>query len=452
MKNFKYTRIVLSLFTLSFLGCNDNLNLTPEDALVTEVAIKDPANIQKLLVGTYGLARSSSSYGGSIALASELLANDGDLYWNGTYIQPGEFDQKAMLADNSYVRDIWLNGYKINNQSNIILDNLSVVTNADDKARIEGEAKFLRGLVYFDLGRLFAKPYVAGAVNSQLGVPILLAPVLDPNKITYPKRNTLEEVYTQVIADLTAAYNLLPESNGIYANKYAAAALLARVYLDKGDYVNARTMANSVIDNSGASLTPSFAKAFNNSENSSEDIFDWQITSQDKSSNYFNTFWASVDFGGRSGNPDVDIETQHMDIYDDSNDERSLFFYEGVYVCTTKWKSQFANIPFIRLAEMYLIRAESNQRKNTSVGATPLEDITTLRDRSGASTLSSVDLNDILMERRRELSFEGFALFDAKRLGRSVGSIPYNSNRLVMPIPLREMDANPNLVQNEGYN
>lgn len=75
-----------------------------------------------------------------------------------------------------------------------------------------------------------------------------------------------------------------------------------------------------------------------------------------------------------------------------------------------------------------------------------------MRDRSGASALSSVDLDEILMERRRELSFEGFALFDAKRLGRSVGSISYNANRLVMPIPLRELDANPNLVQNDGYN
>ena len=55
------------------------------------------------------------------------------------------------------------------------------------------------------------------------------------------------------------------------------------------------------------------------------------------------------------------------------------------------------------------------------------------------------------MERKRELDFEGFSLFDAKRLGENVGSIPYNANRLVLPIPLREMDVNPNLTQNEGY-
>tara|TARA_R100000935_G_C2795036_1_gene147777 strand:- start:356 stop:520 length:165 start_codon:yes stop_codon:yes gene_type:complete len=54
------------------------------------------------------------------------------------------------------------------------------------------------------------------------------------------------------------------------------------------------------------------------------------------------------------------------------------------------------------------------------------------------------------MERQRELSFEGIALFDAKRLKRSVGDIPYNANRLELPVPLREIDANPNLEQNPG--
>ena len=55
------------------------------------------------------------------------------------------------------------------------------------------------------------------------------------------------------------------------------------------------------------------------------------------------------------------------------------------------------------------------------------------------------------MERKRELAFEGFTLFDAKRLGESIGSISYDADQLVMPIPLRETDANPNLEQNDGY-
>jgi hypothetical protein len=449
MKKYKYISIIISL--LAFTACDDNLSFEPEQNILTDIAIGSPENISNILNNAYGTARSSSSYGGGIALASELIANNGDIWWNGTYVDPAQFDEKAILTDNEFVQDIWMNGYDIINQTNIILSNLSVFTDTYKKEVTEGEAKFLRGLTYFDLARLFSKPYVSGVQNSQPGVPVVLTAVLDPYNLEYPTRNTLDEVYAQVISDLTDAYNLLPASNDIYATKYSAGALLARVYLEMGDYENARAMANDVINNSGTSLTATFDGAFNNSENSEEDLFAWQVTSQDASSNYFNVFWAGEDYGGRSGNPDIDIEDQHYNIYDDADDDRANFFYEAKWMCTTKWQNQFGNIPFLRLSEMYLVRAESNFRKSTEIGDTPLNDINTLRDRANASLFDAMDLATILMERKRELAFEGFALFDAKRLGEDVGSIPYNANQLVLPIPLRETDVNTNLVQNDGY-
>jgi hypothetical protein len=100
---------------------------------------------------------------------------------------------------------------------------------------------------------------------------------------------------------------------------------------------------------------------------------------------------------------------------------------------------------------MYLIRAESNYRLGTTIGLSPLDDINLVRERSGATLFLFVDLDIILMERKRELSFEGFALFDAKRLKQNIGSLPYDANNLILPIPRREMDVNPNLVQNDGY-
>lgn len=450
MKKFKYISIILSLLAISFTACNKKLNIEPEQNLSPEAATESAANVKKILNNIYGVARDNNSHGGIIATASELIGNSGDISWNGTYIQPAEFHEKAMLADNSYVESIWLNAYDMSNEANIVLASLDVFTDTDEKAVVEGEAKFLRGLAYFDLARFFAKPYVAG--STQLAAPIVLIAVMDASTIESPARNTLEEVYTQIISDLTDAYDLLPESNDIYASKYSAAALLARVYLDKGDFVNARDMANDVIEYSGASLTTTFGEAFNNSENSDEDLFAWQVTSQDASYSAFNEFWAGSEFGGRNGNPDIPIKAQHFAIYDDLDDARGLFFYDTDRgTATTKWQSQFANIPFLRLAEMYLVRAECNFREGTSLGDTPLNDINALRLRASASEFGSVDLATILMERKRELAFEGFALFDAKRLAQDLGSIPYDANRLVMPIPLRETDVNPNLVQNDGY-
>ncbi|WP_372745361.1 RagB/SusD family nutrient uptake outer membrane protein, partial [Lutibacter sp.] len=237
MKNSNYKIILISLFTLSLFSCNDNLNIEPEQSLSPEVATESAENVAKILIDTYGVARNAYSYGGGIAMASELIGNSGDVSWNGTYVDPAQYDEKAMISDNGFVETLWLNAYEINNQANIVLSNLDVFDDPDQKETVEGEAKFLRGLAYFDLARLFAKPYVSGTENTQLCAPIVLTAVLDASVIEYPTRNTLEEVYTQVLSDLTDAYNLLPTSNDVYATKYSAAALLAKVYLQMGDYV-----------------------------------------------------------------------------------------------------------------------------------------------------------------------------------------------------------------------
>ncbi len=119
---------------------------------------------------------------------------------------------------------------------------------------------------------------------------------------------------------------------------------------------------------------------------------------------------------------------------------------------TQKFNNYYGNVHVIRLAEMYLIRAESNFRLSSSVGDEPLNDINLIRERVLLQDLSTVTLDDILHERYVELAFEnGFFLHDKKRLKQSVGSIPYSDPSLVFPIPQRELVANKNLVQNDGY-
>ena len=451
MKTLNYIILTLLLIAVSIVGCEDNLELEPEQSLLPEVAVSNPANVQNILTGIYDEAAQIVSYGGQINLASELLGNDTDLSWNGTFEQPAQLVEKQLVPDNTFVRDYWLNAYEVNNQANIVLANLDVFEDQTERDRVEGEAKFLRALAYFDLARLFGQSYEATGGNSQLAAPIVLDAVLNPGDITSPSRNTVEEVYTQVIADLQDANNLLPDANGIFADKYAAQALLARVYLQQGNYAGARDAADDVLQNSGHSLTATYDGAFNNDGDSSEDIFAWQITSQD-GVNEMNTFWAGSDFGGRSGNPDVSINGSFFDIFDDVNDDRSQFFYNtSGGTATTKWQSQFANIPFLRIAEMHLIRAESNFRLTTATGLDPLVEINALRGRSNAGALSAITLQDIIDERIRELAFEGFTLHDIKRLQGTIGTLNYDDNFLVMPVPQRERDANPNLMQNPGY-
>ena len=448
MKNYK---LILSILCTGFLmvSCEDELNLEPEQSISTEVAVSTGENIENILIGTYAEAGDNVSYGGDIQILSDLYGFTDEASWVGTFAQPREVFNKRIFTDNVFVRDIWLNGYQIINQANLVVDYVDLV-DEDRQATVEGEAKFLRALTYFDLVRLFALQYESGQQNTQLGVPLSLSGITDYSGDLEIPRNTVEEVYTQVVSDLNDAYDLLPASNGIFADKYAAQALLARVHLQMGNYEEARDAANDVIENSGHSLTSSYAAAFNNDVDSSEDIFAFQVTSQDGENDLI-IHYADQPAGGRGG--DITINPAFIDRFDD-NDDRGGYFYESAQsgaTLTGKYTNQFGNIPVIRLAEMYLIRAEANERLGTQIGNRPLDDINFLRGRANAGLLSSVDLEDILEERELELAFEGFLIHDLQRTQRSVGELEYNDNALVFPVPQREIDANSLLVQNPGY-
>ncbi len=446
--NYKLTVALLSMGVV-FTACEDRLEIEPRQDVSVEVAISTGENIENILVGAYDEAGQAASYGGYYQLMSDLYGFTTEASWLGTFSQPREVFRKNIFVDNTFVRDFWLNQYEVINQVNLVIDNIGLV-DEENQDNIEGQARFLRALTYFDLVRSFGSPYEAGQQNDQLGVPLSLEGVTDYSADLEIPRNTVEEVYNQIINDLTTAYELLPPSNDIFADKFAAEALLARVYLQQGRYADARDAADDVIQNSGHSLTLDYADAFNNDFDSSEAIFAFQVTTQ-SGSNVLVTHYASEGLGGRGG--DVEVNNAFVDRFG-ASDERGDFFYineDNNRRLSSKYTNQFGNIPVIRMAEMYLIRAEANQRLGTSIGATPLEDINTIRNRANAAPLSSVTISDILNERELELAFEGFLIHDLRRTERSVGDIPYDANQLTFPIPEREIDANSLLTQNPGY-
>lgn len=449
MKSIKY--IILGLFgLLFFISCNRELDINPEQSITTEKATSTPENINNILIGAYANTSKSDLFGGNLQMYADLLGDSGYLSWFGTYPDLRTIYSKNIISDNVYVRDSWRTAYKVIFGTNLILDNLNIITIENDRKRIEGEAKFLRAINYFELVRYYGKAYIEGINNTQLGVPLILSGKINYNGNLSVPRSTVEEIYTQVIKDLTDAITVIPVNNSYYADVYSAKALLARVYLQKGDYKKARDMAHDIITNSGKSLIPNYKDIFNTSENTPEDLFAIQVTSQ-SGINDLITFYASEANGGRGG--DIALKDDFLNLFE-ANDIRGSFYYLNPYddKLTSKYTNRFGNLHVIRLAEIYLIRAESNFRENTSLGAVPLDDINTIRNRAKATILSSVSLDDILMERRKELAFEGFLLHDIKRTKGSVGSLQWNSDKLVFPIPVREMQVNPKLIQNPGYN
>jgi starch-binding outer membrane protein, SusD/RagB family len=432
-----------------FTGCDKYLDLEPSQNISENIALISDENVKHVLTGAYSEFSLPGIYGGNILRNAELLGGNGEIQWVGTYIDPRQLFNKTMLATNSEVEVQWVDSYEVINTANNILSALAVVKDAD-RDRVQGEALFLRGLMYFDLVRFFADQYQFGVANTQLGVPLILTPTQGITATSFVTRNTVDEVYNQVLADLTLAATLLPADNGVYASSGAANALLARVYLQRGEYGKARDAANTVIASGNYSILPSYADVFNQDNNTAEDIFTTQITPQDRFSS-MTEFFSVPEYGGRDG--DIDILDAHLNLYPVGDQRRALFFIGNGAERCGKWNNQYGGINLIRLAEMYLIRAECNIRLSTNIGATPLADFNVIHTRAGLTPAVTVTLADILLERRLELAFEGFKIHDLRRLQQNFPSFTYNDPRLLYPIPAREVEANPKLKpqQNPGY-
>jgi starch-binding outer membrane protein, SusD/RagB family len=297
------------------------------------------------------------------------------------------------------------------------------------------------------------KPYFAGSAATLKGVPLITAPgpSAPQDELYKLPRATVEAVYQQIIADFTAAETDLPAKNGVYANKASASLALARVYLQQDKFVEARDAANRCITTAtanGFSLVTTYAGAFNNSANTTEDLFAMQVTDQAGTNSCF-TFFSTSTYGARDG--DIEVTDAHYNKYSATDARRSLFFSEaGAWRCG-KWRDVYKNVKVMRLAEAYLIRAECNQRLATIIGATPDADVNRTRSRAGLTPLVGATLQQILDERELELAFEGQGLWDAKRLRLTVDGKPWNDNKMTFPIPLRERNVDPNLDQNPGY-
>lgn len=442
--------ILISVIVFS-TSCEDKLDLSDPNNTGASIALETDKNVKSTLLGAYDALSAGAFYGGNSLRNSEIMAANGESVFSGTFNDVADIYRKEIVTSNADVANLWISAYNTINVVNNVLSALSVV-NEDDREQVEGEALFIRGVSYFELVLFYGKPYSAGSTTTNLGVPLML--VEDRNSVVQKPRSTVAEVYAQIIEDLTTAEEQLASGpNPGKASSDAAAAILSRVYLQMGDYPNARDAANRVIAADNFALASTYAGAFA-AGSTSEDIFDIPVSSVDGVNN-MNTFFASSSNGGRG---DIEVMNAHLSLYDPLDDRLDLFYTDNATAETRvgKWKERYGSVKIVRLAEMYLTRAEANFRVGGApVGDTPLNDINYIRDRVNLPALASVTLATILLERKLELAFEGQRLHDVKRLQDNIilGAVtfPYNDNLLVFPIPQRERDVNSNLQQNAGY-
>lgn len=446
----------ISIFLI--LGaCNKQLNQQPYQQIQQSQAIQTAADVQITLVGAYNRAGLSDVYGGGAYLYPDLMATQTVINWQGTYQGLTQLVGQTIPNDNGFINGLWAGAYQVINQANNVLANIKKVAPADS-SRTAGEARFLRGMVYFDLVRLFGRSWNDGDPTKNLGVPIVLTPTVNINSGSYVVRATVAQGYQQSITDLTIAENELPLKNNFYASSYAASALLARLYLQKGDFANAASEATKVISSGIYSLNANYTDEFPypggiavHVDNTPEDIFAFQVTNQ-LGNNYLHTFYGSADFAGRG---DIVVQDTFAHEFETGDTRLNIYIHDsGNILRCDKFDNNYGNVHIVRLAELYLIRAESNLQLSagSAIGDLPLNDINIIRKRAGISPLLVATVANVLTERRHELTFEGGLFFhDAKRLGQNITPLSYSSPKLVFPIPLQDINANPKLIQNPGY-
>ena len=491
MQILKYGTLVLLVVTLTS-SCTEWINdVQPAQSLPSTEIIGPTANEQGLqgaLTGAYDALQSSDFGATGLAMNANILSDNG--LWLGSFPSYRDMYNRQLTPDNGEVTGLWTSAYTTINQANLVLRGLNESSDPslteEVRTSLEGQSLFLRALSYFELVRYFAQPYGANS-NSDLGVPIILDGVLNPEEITFPERATVQQVYDQAIADFTSAASLLPATSAEgRANSTAATAYLAEIAFQQRDYEEAAELAGEVISNPNYSLTNDPTTPFTD-EQSSEEIFAVVNTTQDNPG--VNGSLATFHHvNGRGGDVVVsdDLREQgylqvigmdrlaEVDTVGDTLVDLRVTELTSNGIYNIEKYEDFANNAddniLVRLATYYLMRAESLARTG-GVNDESIELLNAIRSRAierqradGATLPNDVvlyeadDFEDadalieaIILERRVELAFEANRLHDLRRLMRDVRGFPYDTTALVFPIPQRELDANDQLVQNPGY-
>ena len=464
MKNIKNILLVLSVFAVA--SCDNSLELVPEDSLLPSVIFSTEALTGNAVTGMYSTLQSSNTLSGIPDTMSEWQADNVEFV--GSFPTFDDIYTFNTLSDNTSILNVWNAHYFTLNQANMIIKNVPSVPGATfttaEKNDFIGQARFVRALIHFKLSQLFGKQLKQDPTGNSLSIPLVLEPY--NGVVQRPVRNTLKEVYASIEDDLLFAKTSITNTAKSRASVAAANALLARLYLYQERFPEAASAANTVIGTAGISLAANYT-FYNNP--STEHIFQVQNVAGDAGfGESFSRLYSPTAFGGRGDAPfSTDLiaafAAQPGDLRYTTLTRSGVDAKNRTSVFTTKYPNGTSNQDdpnVLRVSEMYLIRAEANFRAGSAVGATPVSDLNRTRVRAGLAPLVLISsINEILLERRKELCFEGLRRMDLLRNNlplRSAGmpsaavSTP-TSDKVVFPIPQRERDNNPNLVQNSGY-
>jgi tetratricopeptide (TPR) repeat protein len=474
--------LLLSLLSTS---CKDFLEENPKDRQTTTNFYTTEENALSAVSAVYAHLNSQSgdTFGGvyfggfwvTEGLSSDEMIN----------LQSGSPDQDQLATftqdpNNATLYEIWKQHYKAISLANVAIAKIpGIQMDETVRTRYVNEAKFLRGLLYFNLVRMFGK------------IPLLTSDVTS----TTPAAAEVDAIYTQILADLNDATNLpADQADGRgRATAGAAHALLAKVYLTRKDYDNTIAECEKVINSGKYELWDNFADIFKIANRGlKEAIFSVGFGTAGNAL----SFWEVAQVHVRLLPPELSsagitsntlgwtAPTQALvDSYDAIDERRdvtvfnrfsetvsgkaynvpfSRYYFRKYWDVTTptEFNTTEANIdfPVIRYADVLLMYAEALNEKDRSQEAH--DAVNLVRNRANLADLSGLSKDAfrdaVLVERRHELAAEGHRWFDLARTGKLEQLVPLakpgvtpQAKHYLFPIPQRERDLDPNLPQND---
>ena len=468
ISHIKSQKIILLYLSLSIynLGCNKIVQVPePINTITSSEAFSNDGNATSAVTAIY----SNMSWGGGksqfasgatstfTGLSSDELNSSSSAYVS--------FQSNSILATNNFPGSLfWTPAYYDIYMANAVIEGLqtSTTVTTSTKNQLVGEAKFIRAFCHFYLANLFGN------------VPLVTTTAWAETSLM--ARTPTTQVYQQIISDLKDAQNLLISdyslSNGerIRANKWAATALLARAYLYTGAWDSAEIQATAVISNLGTyTLLSNLDSVF--LANSNEAILQLQTINQSP--------WATREGAqfvppSATSSPNYYLTTELLEAFEPGDARKSAWvdsthFRGYYYYYPYKYKVRLGSsgsiteyYMLLRFAEQYLIRAEARAEQNINLPGA-ISDLNIIRERAGLPDLpgslsQSQVLAAVVQERRIEFFSEwGHRWFDLKRWETATKTLSAEKNiavsgsALLYPIPVSEIQVDPNLTQNPGY-
>lgn len=452
-------KIVVLAITLALVTASCSNDFTETVFNQDEIAgdWKSVDQMHSFVLGAYVDMRQEEYYGKDFQLFAEVRSDE--MFSNGAagyYLTVYNYN---MLSSDAYAKDTYARIYKViakaNNLINFNINNLqNAASKADEANYYVGQAYALRALGFFDALRLYGQKYSGGDVG------VVLPLTYDP--LTKLARSSVADTEKQIESDFNNALAKMTASHGYdnYSNKTELSisglkGLMARYYLYKKDYAKVSSLVNDIVNTGNYkvidkdALVNSWSPTVNNATQNSIFELAFGTTGMTGATSYGNM----INSGGY-GN--VVIKPALATQYDADDVRLKLINHSGAtYYLDGKYPDVNGsnNVKIVRYEEILLDGAEAEFNLGNTAKA--LDYYNMIVTNRGLAAVSSVTLDDIQLQRSKELVGEGFRMWDLLRWGKEVPrpSNAHTDPRLIaFPIPRAETDLAGTLVtSNPGY-